>query len=252
MVYKTLLWIVYDSFISYDDLQKVMKEEALRALGLTDKEIRVYLANLRLGASLVQNIAKTAGLNRTSCYDLFQSLEQKGFVSYTLKSGKRYYQATHPNKLHDLIKEKENLVKKALPELNSLFKTISRTPNVEVYTGKEGIKSIFEDVLRESKSLLCMCSNKDISNLYKYYMPHFVERRKKKGIKVKLVLDRKPIDKDAEYKIVKNKFKTMMWIYGDKIALISPEEDKAIGIMINEKNFAQTFRLMFDIMWKNL
>ena len=83
-------------------------------------------------------------------------------------------------------------------------------------------------------------------------MPHFIERRKKKGIKVKLILDGKPIDKDAEYKIVKNKFKTVTWIYGDKIAMVSPEKDKAIGIVIKEKNFASTYRLMFNIMWENL
>ncbi len=51
-----------------------MKEEALRSLGLTDKEIKVYLASLQLGVSLVQKIASTAGLNRTSAYDLLKSL----------------------------------------------------------------------------------------------------------------------------------------------------------------------------------
>ena len=45
-----------------------MKEEALRSLGLTDKETRVYLANLRLGSSLVQKIAKTGILTPNIVY----------------------------------------------------------------------------------------------------------------------------------------------------------------------------------------
>ena len=81
-----------------------MKEEALKELGLNAKETAVYLANLRLGSSLVQDIAHSAGLNRTSTYDLLSSLEKKGFVSYTITSWKRYYQATTPNKILDLLK----------------------------------------------------------------------------------------------------------------------------------------------------
>ena len=101
-----------------------MKEEILRSLGLSDKEIKIYLASLQLGSSLVQNIANFAELNRTSAYDLLKSLEQKGFVSYTIQSGKRLYQATQPNKIIDMLKEREELVKKILPELNTLSGSI--------------------------------------------------------------------------------------------------------------------------------
>jgi len=80
----------------------IMKEEILKSLGLSDKEIRLYLTSLQLGSSLVQNIANIAGLNRTSTYDLLKSLEQKGFVSYTIQSGKKFYQATQPNKIIDI------------------------------------------------------------------------------------------------------------------------------------------------------
>ena len=67
-----------------------MKEKILTSLGLTDKEVKIYLASLQLGSSLVQKIANFAKLNRTSAYDLLKSLEQKGFISYTIQSGKRF------------------------------------------------------------------------------------------------------------------------------------------------------------------
>ena len=97
-----------------------MKEEILKSLGLSDKEIKIYLSNLQLGSNLVQEIANFAELNRTSTYDLLKSLEKKGFVSYTIQSGKKFYQATKPNKLLDMLREREELVKKILPELNSI------------------------------------------------------------------------------------------------------------------------------------
>lgn len=229
-----------------------MKEEILKSLGLSDKEIKIYLANLRLGSTLVQEIANFAELNRTSAYDLLKSLEQKGFVSYTIQSGKKSYQATQPNKLLDILKEREELVKKILPELNFISESVGKRPNVEVYTGKNGLKSIFENILAEAKSFYCMASTKDLFKLFKYYLPHFVNRRKKKGIKVRLITDLRPFDKKAPYKLIKEKIKTATWLYNGKIAMVSLEEKEPIGILINEKNFYETQKIMFDLLWKNL
>lgn len=229
-----------------------MEEEIFKLLGLTDKEIKIYLANLQLGSSLVQKIANFAGLNRTSAYDLLKSLEQKGFVSYTIQSGKRFYQATNPNKLIDMLKEREELVKKILPELNSLSASVGKRPNVEVYTGKEGIKTIFEQILSETKEFSCIASKEQLLKLFEYYFPHFVERRKKKNIKVRLIGDSHPIDKSASFKLLKKKIKTATWLYNGKIAMISLEEKEPIGILINEKNFFETHQMMFELLWDNL
>lgn len=229
-----------------------MKEEALSALGLNDKEIAVYLANLQLGSALVQDIARYAKLNRTSTYDVLTSLERLGFVSYTITSGKRYYQATNPQKLLDLLKEKESLVKKALPELTSIMEFVAKKPRVEVYVSINGLKSIFEDILRDCDSFLCIASKKHLSRLFKYYFPHFVERRIENGIKVKIISDDIPYDKKAPYKLIKQEIKTATWIYNGKIAMVSLEEKEPIGIIIQEKNFYETQKVMFELLWENL
>lgn len=229
-----------------------MKEEALKEVGLSDKEIEVYLANLGLGSAFVQRIAHAARLNRTSTYDILSSLEKKGFVSYTITAGKRYYQATNPNKLLDLLKEKESLVKKALPELTSVMESVAQKPKVEVYVGINGLKSVFEDILRNSSSFLCIASKEHLFKLFKYYFPHFVKKRMQKGIKVKIISDKQPYDKKAPYKLIKKEIKTATWIYNGKIAMVSLEEKEPIGILIHEKNFYETQKLIFDLLWENL
>ncbi len=229
-----------------------MKEEILKSLGLSDKETKIYLASLQLGTSVVQKIANFAGLNRTSAYDLLKSLEHKGFVSYTLQSGKRLYQATQPNKIIDMLKEREELVKKILPELKSLSESVGKRPNVEIYTGKDGLKSIFENILNEARSFSCIASKNQLFRLFEFYFPHFVSRRKKKGIKVKIISEFQPFDKTAPYKIIKKKIKTATWLYNGKIAMISLEEKEPIGILINEKNFYKTHQMMFNLLWENL
>ncbi|HLD07294.1 MAG TPA: helix-turn-helix domain-containing protein [Candidatus Nanoarchaeia archaeon] len=229
-----------------------MKEQALHALGLNKKEVEVYLASLQIGSALVQDIAHAASINRTSAYDVLSSLEQQGFVSHTMASGKRHYQAANPQKLLDMVKEKENLVKKALPELASIAESVTQKPRVEVYVGRDGLKSVFEDILRDTKSFLCIASKKHLFKLFQYYFPHFVERRKKQRIKVRIISDQQPYDKRAPYKLMKGDIKTATWIYNGKIAMVSLEESEPIGILIQEKNFYTTQKMMFDRLWKSL
>ena len=53
-------------------------ELELRKLGLTEKEVRVYLAGLDLGPNSVQNIARITKLARPTAYEIIKKLEEKG------------------------------------------------------------------------------------------------------------------------------------------------------------------------------
>lgn len=229
-----------------------MKEEALRSMGLQEKEINVYLANLQLGSSLVNDIARRSRLNRTSTYDILSSLEKKGFVSFTISSGKRYYQATNPKQLLDLLREKENLIKKAMPELKTLAESVVKKPKVQVYTGANGLKTLIEMLLTAKKSFDGIVSKKSIFRLFKYYFPHFVKRRIQAGIKVRLIIDAPPVDRKAPYRLIKGPIKTGMWLFDNKIVMMSLEEKEPIGMLIEEKNFYETQKHLFDLLWKNL
>ena len=176
----------------------------------------------------------------------------RGFVSYTIQSGKRFYQATKPKKLIGMLKEKEALVRKILPELDALSGSVGKQPNVEVYTGKDGLKSVFENILSEARSFSCIASKEQMLKLFQYYLPHFVDRRKKAGIKVRIISEGQPLDKKAPYKLIKNKIKTATWLYNGKIAMVSLEEKEPMGILINEKNFYETHKMIFDLLWESL
>ncbi|MBS3097523.1 hypothetical protein J4209_01865 [Candidatus Woesearchaeota archaeon] len=76
-----------------------MKEEALRKFGLSDREIKVYLALLELGEALASKIAEKTNTPRTLSYDILENLLKKGLVSYVIKSNKKYFSAFDPNNL---------------------------------------------------------------------------------------------------------------------------------------------------------
>ena len=126
-----------------------MDKKILERVGLSKGEIEVYLTLLKLGSSLVSKIAQETGLHRTNIYDTLEKLKEKGLASYVIKENRKYYSASNPDKLLDYVKEKETEIKSILPELKE-YLNISRSESiVEVYKGKEGLKSVLKDILKD-------------------------------------------------------------------------------------------------------
>ena len=128
-------------------------EQELKEFGLTDKEIKVYLACIKLGTALVQDIAKKAGTYRTYTYEILKSLKEKGLVSYIIKSGKQYFEVARPEKLLNILKEKKQKIQKLMPQLETLYKSVVDKPKIEIYEGKEGIKTVIDDLIKTKKDI---------------------------------------------------------------------------------------------------
>src|SRR3989338_1275628 len=105
--------------------------EILQTLGLTVIETKTYLTLLEIGKSLAGTIAERAHLHRRNVYDALEKLLQKGLVSYTISNNKKYWNAVHPEKTLNLMKENENLISSALPYLISQFNSSKLKQTVE-------------------------------------------------------------------------------------------------------------------------
>ena len=55
--------------------------EILQELGLTQREIRVYLALLELGSTTTGSIIKRSEVPNSKIYEILESLQNKGLVS---------------------------------------------------------------------------------------------------------------------------------------------------------------------------
>ena len=78
---------------------------ALTEYGLSDKEIRVYVALLPLGSVSLQEIAKRLSLPRTTVYNTLSYLSTKGLVSKITKKGITHFEAIDPKTLIDKLNE---------------------------------------------------------------------------------------------------------------------------------------------------
>ncbi len=237
----------------------VTKEEALKEINLSDKEIKVYLSLLMLGQSTVNIIAKKANLNRVSTYDILNILLEKGFVSYVIKSGIKYFEAVEPSKFSDLLKEKQEKIDAVLPELESIKASLTKKPEIEVYEDINGLKSIFNDILKENKETWFIGDPKMIDAL-QFYFPHFIKQKRKQRIFSKVITTdcsimrkykREAPREFVSMKFIKEKIEMTKIIYSDKTAFLTFKEKNSIGILVENKDIADTERKLFEILWIN-
>ncbi|OHA66812.1 MAG: hypothetical protein A3C04_02810 [Candidatus Wildermuthbacteria bacterium RIFCSPHIGHO2_02_FULL_45_25] len=124
----------------------------LRKLGLKEKEVRIYLAGLELGPNTVQNIAQKAGVTRPTCYEIIQSLEERGLFSQEQRGKKRYFAAQSPEKILHLlriqkreIEEKEREFIRIIAALESQYAAKDHK-GISIFHGEEGINLLYEKI----------------------------------------------------------------------------------------------------------
>jgi HTH-type transcriptional regulator, sugar sensing transcriptional regulator len=123
-------------------------------LGISEKEVKAYLALLELGPLSVRLLAEACGLNRGTAYDALKKLQEVGLASFYHQDTKQKFVAEEPEKILRLITQREQeyaaLRGKAaelLPELKSLHDKRGNRPVTKVYEGKAGIRLIMDDLL---------------------------------------------------------------------------------------------------------
>ena len=235
-------------------------EAELRYYGLSEKEIKVYLANLKLGPSTANALAVEADIRRSTTYEILESLKAKGLVSVFTKDKKYYFEAAQPKRLVSLLKEKERRINSILPKLEELKKLITEKPVAELYIGKAGVKTIFEEIIMEAKEVLTF-SSLDVHHKLRFYFPNYIKRRIKEGIHAKVIVARSPITEEhkrhekrdnRELRFIKNDFKSSVFIYGNKAAFITLTEEEIIGVRITSKVIVDTQRQLFETIWNTL
>jgi HTH-type transcriptional regulator, sugar sensing transcriptional regulator len=236
------------------------KEEALKELGLNDREIKTYLALLRLGTSSVNKIARKATIIRTTAYDVLKALVEKGLASYVIKSGVKYYEAALPEKIISILDEKKKKILEVLLELNELRESVSEKPSVEIYEGKEGLKTILEDMLKTEENI-CGYTSVKLMELLNFYFPNFITRRAKLKIKTRIIMEKSKETEDLkktgskefrEVRFIENasKFRLGHYIYGNKVAILIAKKEQPMGILIDNEDLAEQEKAVFEQVWK--
>lgn len=224
----------------------------LKQAGLTENETKVYLALIESGPNLAGQISRKTGLHRRSVYDVTEMLIKKGLIGYILKNNRRYFEASNPNRILEILQEKQNLLEPIVSDLLKTYSSEKEKQETNFYKGKEGLKAIFEDQLNYKEILILGASPKAYEVL-QFYFKWYDKKRKKKKIKVRIIAYDKKISKIplAEIRYLPQKYESPVAvnIYGNKTAIILWAK-QPIVIAIREKEIAEAYKKYFELMWK--
>lgn len=237
-------------------IQKVIEQ-----FGYRPQEVKIYLALLNLGDSTIAEIAKKSKLPRTTCYPILEKLSRDGLAYFFIKRRRRYWLAENPEKLLISLKEKEVALKMIIPELQALRHETGVKPTIRFYDGEDGMKLILNDILEEKRELRSLTSMEDAMILVGEYFKDFIENRYKNNLRVKFLTNRSPQTlalKKRDGKELRTtcflpenfKLKNANFIYGNKVAVFSLNKKHPVGIIIEDKDVAETQAMLFDTIWE--
>lgn len=242
-----------------------MNTKVLKEIGLTETEIKIYLALLSLGATSAGRIVEETGIYRKNLYDALNKLIEKGLVTYVIENKMKIFQAKNPGNLEKYLDEKKakieeqkQEVQKTISELNSLFGKAPAEIESEIYRGTEGIKTILKECLNY-KEVLFIGATGDVENRLPYFWPQYNKKREKLKCTWKLLLvheaKNRPITKSQhyEYKILPEILSglNVIYIYGDYVANVIWLE-KPIAFVIKHKTLANNYRKYFYYLWDSV
>lgn len=232
-------------------------EEILKEIGLNGKEAKIYLELLKEKSQTASKIAKLTKINRTTAYLELENLMKLGLVSYTIKNSKRYYQPASPEKLVEILETKKKKIISVLPKLKS-FQQNEELFKIEIYEGKEGLKTFYQDILNNAKEVLAFGVTGLAFEILDFEFPHFIKLCKKKNIKARYIANKdserllKKLPKNfVKIKYLENKYnaKVTTIIYSNKVAIQSLQNEKIYITLIKDKNLYETYKNYFMLMW---
>ncbi len=238
---------------------------ALEHFGLSEKEARVYLACLELGDSLASDIAIKSSLPRTLVYDIGERLITFGLFSYVIKNNRKYFRAAEPREFSRILEEKQSSIKDVLRSLQELQKSKGeKRPKVEVYEGKEGMKTVMDDILRSGvKEFRAYGSSRSSFEVIPAFMEEWHKKRIQKKVVMKILYNNtKEAREKVEHrpdslKLTRYRFMpvtvespTATLIYGNKVVLQSWTKEP-FAVMIENKEMAENQQRYFEELWKN-
>lgn len=231
----------------------------LHNLGLSLNEAKIYLATLEIGPASAQRIAKKAGLMRTTTYSVLENLAVKGFIFKTKEKDKNRYFADSPKNLFRRFSRYYEQFEKGLPQLEAIHNQMPIKPKIVFYEGKDGIKEIYEDTIKERPKEILEYNTSNIAKTFPDFPKEYVNSRRKAMIRAKRIA---PNDKFwverarrdnyemSETRLLSPEKFTIpveINIYNNKVAFMSyPDE---MGIIIESKGVAEAMKKIYELAW---
>jgi len=243
-----------------------MQTEILRKIGLTEGEIRVYTALIKLRKSSTGKIMNESEISSSKVYLILEKLIKKGFVSYVLENNIKVFFVTNPINILDFIETKQKDLEETKKKAKNLSQEILgligsyEEETVHIHKGAKGIQSAFHNILNELQKIdefLFFGTPEVNQKEMALFLKNFHAKRIKKGVKTKGIID------IEHKKVFTNTFKNAQQIDFKFVDLVMPQaiaigktrivftlwQDSPIAFEIISKRLTQKYRNYFYKIW---
>jgi len=242
-------------------------DEILSKIGLTKQEARTYLVLLKLQESQTGELCKETNIASSNIYKILDSLIKKGLVSYRVQNNIKIFMPSPPETLNELFLEKQKKLEEERKEINEVINNLKKEGIKEepyskyrYYEGLIGIKSMWHEI----NSLLTNSSEERIyggkkeayERLVGFYDEHHKIRNKlNANAKILFPLEDRELAKKRKNKNTQVAFYELKnlaeWGIVDNMVYIQYYTSKIPrAFLIKDKIFADTFKEVFDNVWK--
>jgi sugar-specific transcriptional regulator TrmB/CBS domain-containing protein len=257
----------------------------LQILGLSKREIQVYMFLAKSGVQSTSFVAKRLKMERVQAYRTFKKLQEKGFIEATLERPTRFtivpfsalvdnYITAKKNEVVNLNDQKQNL----LTAWGSISAPESEYPvaKFSIITGKKKIHSKMLNMIEESKSEIIVLTTslgliqEDIAGVFDAAVAPSQERNVQvqiitdvstENLKVVERLDRNITEEKLNIKLrhinmstknfprflIKDEEEAILYApFGNEASVLNLEDE---GLWINDKMFISVLKAFFVQMW---
>jgi len=244
-----------------------MDTKPLEKIGLTNSEIKVYLALLKLGQATAGPIVDEAKVTRSKIYDILERLKNKGLVSYITKESTKYFSAADPKSILQYLEEREKeiqedkeSVKEILPELMLQQELAEKKKIAEIFIGIKGMENAFnvlisEFDLKEMYYAFGAGKGENVKQIQLFFSRLHQQRISKK-VKSKIIFNEssrglfelQEKSKLVEARYLKGSTPAAINIYKE-FTIIAILNKEPITFLIRNKETANSFKEYFKVMW---
>jgi sugar-specific transcriptional regulator TrmB len=245
-----------------------MDQTLFTQLGLNPKSATVYETLLTRGPLPAQAIAEETNMKRPTVYVLLDELKKTGLATERKMGKKTVFVIEHPNVLRQLAERQlqtmESLVARLdreLPALASDFERTQTRPGIQVFEGKEGLKRVFQDIYGPGKDEVygAVTIEKVDAVFPKVLAKQLIPQRIKNHILAKSFIGDTPAGRTVHKNDKKQYRQSILLnpkkyplpaeidVYNDKIAMLSFERGEFVGLLIQNKAFADTLKSLLAL-----
>ena len=174
--------------------------EFLQVLGLSKREIQVYMFLAKSGVQSTSFVAKRLKMERVQAYRTFKKLQEKGFIEATLERPTRFTTVTFETLLESFINAKKSEIASLNGQKESLLSTwrAISAPEVgrevakfSVITGKKKIHSKMHSMIEESKTEVLILTTslgliqEDLAGIF----DAIIQPAQKRNVKFQIITD---------------------------------------------------------------